>query len=44
MGMVNSTDYKSYGKPLEEELDGGWEAPLPGNASDKENPETKTEE
>lgn len=29
MGMVNATDFKSYGKPLEEELEGGWETPLP---------------
>lgn len=44
MGIVNSTDFKSYGRPLEEELDGGWEAPLPGNAPAKEETETKTEE
>ena len=44
MGMVNATDYKSYGKPLEEELDGGWESPLPEATHEAENevkPETE---
>ena len=43
MGVVNNTDYKSYGKSLEEELDGGWETPLPGNAPAKDETENKNE-
>lgn len=42
MGIVNSTDFKSYGKPLEEELEGGWETPLP-EKKDEVEPEKKEE-
>ena len=42
MGMVNATDYKSYGKTLEEELEGGLESPLQ-EATPKNEDEVKPE-